>query len=162
VDLLAARAAPGWTVHHVFEVKRFLRDQAMPPGPAATRVPWHVVLGFGRTLLRLGGPDRRVLVVGDAKERVAMRHLELMGLDLEVVHGTSPSLPRTDPNWPIYAQENLAKPFIGAIPPSYADDVRTIEEHLSYHPGEEPVRALISKLWQRRRAAAAAKGGAVR
>lgn len=59
IDLLTPYSAPGWTTHDVFEGKRFIRDYAMPPGPLATRVPWHVLLGFGRTLVHLGGTRPR-------------------------------------------------------------------------------------------------------
>ncbi|MBC3840831.1 hypothetical protein GXW82_12695 [Streptacidiphilus sp. 4-A2] len=93
VDLLRRYAGPGLDTHRVFEVKRFLRNLDMERGTQASLVPWHIVLGFGRSLLALGGPQRRVLAVGDAKEQVAIRHLLLMGLDLEVVGAPRPACP---------------------------------------------------------------------
>jgi hypothetical protein len=150
INMLAPYAAPGWNTHQVFEVKRFLRNQAMPAVPIAALVPWHIVLGFGRTLLTLGGEARRVLPVGDAKESVAIRHLRLMGLRLDVVHGTSPSLPGTDLYWPIYQQDELAKPFVGRLPETYAGDMDIIEAYLEDARGEASVRPLVATLTRRR------------
>jgi hypothetical protein len=150
IDMLAPYARPQLTTHRVFEVKRFLRDQNMGALPLAALVPWHIVLGFGRSLLALGGPGRDVLAIGDAKEHIAMRHLRLMGLDLDVIHGTSPRLARDDINWPIYDQEVLAKPFIGQLPATYADDMDLIDSFLTEAKGRAPVRDLVAALVRRR------------
>ncbi|MDH6124049.1 hypothetical protein [Kitasatospora sp. GP82] len=153
IDLLGPYAAPELHTHHAFEVKRFLRDQSMPPGALASLVPWHIVLGFGRSLLALGGPQRRMLAVGDAKEEVAIRHLTLMGLDLTVVDGTSPSLPRSELMWPIYEQDTIAKPFVGRLPEGFRADMDTIETYLTEARGTRNAHALVEQLARRRKEA---------
>ncbi|MGW0608883.1 hypothetical protein [Streptomyces sp. NPDC002644] len=126
VDLLAAFARPGLGSHQVFELKRFLRDQSMPRGIQHERVPWHLMLGMGEGMLRLGEAVR--VVLGDAKEHVALRHLRLAGFDLRVLDDTSPSLPPSDPLAPIYRQQVIAKPFVAFVPsdmPWYRDVVHS-------------------------------------
>ncbi|WP_405897206.1 hypothetical protein OG242_06330 [Streptomyces sp. NBC_00727] len=126
VDLLAPYARPGLGTHQVFELKRFLRDQSMPLGIQRDRVPWHLMLGMGEAMIQLG--DAISLVLGDAKEHVALRHLRLAGFDLHVVEDTSPSLPETDPLAPIYHQGVVAKPFVAPVPGDllwYRDVVRS-------------------------------------
>lgn len=146
VDLLSCYAAEGWTTHDVFEAKRLVRDQAMPRGDLAARVPWHLLMGWGRCLLALGGPRRRVLVVGDAKESGSLRHLRAMGLDLTVVEGTAPSLPRSDLLWPIFETAEQAKPFVGRLPATFAEDMTVIEAFLAEPVGAAPVGALLTRL----------------
>jgi hypothetical protein len=84
------------------------------------------MLGMGEGMLRLGDAVR--VVLGDAKEHVALRHLRLAGFDLRVIDDTSPSLPPSDPLAPIYRQDVLAKPFVALVPsdmPWYRDVVRS-------------------------------------
>jgi hypothetical protein len=114
IDLLGQFAEPGLGTHQVYEFKRFLRDQTMPRGEQHARIPWHLMLGIGQAMIALG--DRVRIVLGDAKEHVALRHLRLAGFDLRVIEGTSPSLPGSDPMSPIYLQAVLAKPFVAAVP----------------------------------------------
>ncbi|WP_369227406.1 hypothetical protein AB5J52_43960 [Streptomyces sp. R39] len=126
IDLLARYARPGLGTHQAFEFKRFLRDQTMPRDEQYTRVPWHLMLGIGEALLTLGDGVR--VVLGDAKEHVALRHLRLVGFDLHVVEGTSPHLRESDPMAPIYRQTVVAKPFAAPVPADiswYRDVVRS-------------------------------------
>ncbi|GGY91348.1 hypothetical protein [Streptomyces nitrosporeus] len=148
IDLLGQYARPGLGTHQAFELKRFLRDQAMPLGIQHDRVPWHLMLGMGEAMVQLGDSIR--LVLGDAKEHVALRHLRLAGFDLRVVEGTDPSLPPSDPLAPIYRQDVLAKPFVAPVPddlPWYADVVRSYldgtSDLTSYH-------AMVARLAARR------------
>jgi hypothetical protein len=149
IDLLGPYAGPSRTTHDVFEVKRFLRHQDLPDCTMASLVPWHVVLGFGRALLAAGGPERRVLVAGDAKEHGAMRHLVVMGLDVDVVHGTSPRLPPDDLLWPIYTQPVVAKPFVGRLPDTYAGGMDLIEDYLGQVRGQAGPHRLVAQLVRR-------------
>ena len=130
VELLTQYAAPGRTTHNVIEIKRFIRDRAMPKGAQRDRVPWHLILAIGRTKLSLG--DELQVVVGDSGERGALRHLRLVGFDLDVVEGTKPSLPRTELMWPSYElpPERLAKPFSGVIPDDFCDYMDALESGL--------------------------------
>ncbi|MFH9618691.1 hypothetical protein [Streptomyces pratensis] len=138
IDLLGQYARLGLGTHQVFELKRFLRDQSMPLGIQHDRVPWHLMLGMGEAMIQLDDGIR--LVLGDAKEHVALRHLRLAGFDLHVVEDTSPSLPPSDPLAPIYHQGVLAKPFVAPVPedlPWYRDVVSSYmdgsSDLTSYH-----------------------------
>ncbi|MFE2062586.1 hypothetical protein ACFXDH_09290 [Streptomyces sp. NPDC059467] len=126
IDLLGRYARPGLGTHQAFEFKRFLRDQTMPRDDQYARVPWHLMLGIGEAVLGLG--DGVSIVLGDAKEHVALRHLRLVGFDLHVVEGTSPRLSDSDPMAPIYRQTVVAKPFAAPVPadiPWFRDVVRS-------------------------------------
>lgn len=151
VDLLGPYARPGLGTHQVFELKRFLRDQSMPLGIQYDRVPWHLMLGMGEAMIQLG--DAIGMVLGDAKEHVALRHLRLAGFDLHVVEDTSPSLPPSDPLAPIYHQGVVAKPFVAPVPGDlawYRDVVRSYmdgtSDLTSYHD-------MVARLAARRRKA---------
>ncbi|GGZ52088.1 hypothetical protein GCM10010344_17680 [Streptomyces bluensis] len=150
VDLLRRYAQPGLGTHQVFEFKRFLRDQTMPRGAQHTCVPWHLMLGMGESLIGLGDAVR--IVLGDAKEHVALRHLRLGGFDLHVVEGTSPRLGASDPMAPIYRQSVVARPFVAPVPtdlPWYRDMIR------SYLAGTSDLtspQALVTALAARKRA----------
>lgn len=149
VRLLDPCAEPGLTTHHIYEAKRLLRDQAMPRGDLAARVPWHVLLAWGQALWAAGGGGHRALVAGDAKERGSLRHLRLMGFRLDVVEGTAPSLPRTDLLWPIFESAEVAKPFVGRMPDSFPGNLEAIAAFLDGPPGARPVAALIEELSER-------------
>lgn len=129
VDLLSAYSAPGRISHGAYEVKRFVRERSMARGTQRDRVPWHLILAVGKVGLRT--PEIEV-VLGDSGERGALRHLRLVGFDLEVVEGTDPVLPRSELMWPSYElpRERLAKPFVGAVPGDLADYMEAIESGL--------------------------------
>jgi hypothetical protein len=144
IDLLAPRAAPGLNTHQVYEVKRLLRAAALPWGVLAARVPWHVVLGMGEALRALDTPQRPVLLAGDAKEGGSIQHLRLMGIDLEVIEGTSPAVPRTELVWPLFAgQKEQAKPFFGRLSATFGQDLGAIRRALAEVRESESVRALL-------------------
>ncbi|MCX4966050.1 hypothetical protein OHA98_14590 [Streptomyces sp. NBC_00654] len=145
LDLLGRAAAPGWTTHRVYEAKRQLRAAGMPRGVLATRIPWHVMAGMGRSLLALGGPRGRVMVAGDAKEGGSFRHLELMGLDLDIVHGPPPNVPRTDLFWPLFDTDLHAKPFLARLPGTFAGDMGAIEGYLADADDDRSIRVLMEE-----------------
>jgi hypothetical protein len=75
------------------------------------------------------------VVLGDAKEHVALRHLRLVGFDLHVVEDTSPYLCASDPMAPIYRQTVVAKPFAAPVPADiawYRDVVRSYLDGTSH------------------------------
>jgi hypothetical protein len=146
VDLMGRYAAEGWTTHQVYEAKRLLRDQTMPRCELGARVPWHVLMAWGRALMALDDSLPRVLVAGDAKESGSLRHLRRMGFRLDVVEGTSPGLPETDLLWPIFVTGEQAKPFIGRLGPDFAQRMDTISAFLARPLGSEPVSALLDEL----------------
>jgi hypothetical protein len=125
VELLSGFAAPGRTTHHVYEIKRFVRDRFMARGPLADRVPWHLMLALGRVRDALG--DDIQLICGDSRENGALRHLRLVGFDPLVIDDTRPSLPRDQLMWPSYEQAQLAKPFAAEIPADIEEVMHAIE-----------------------------------
>jgi hypothetical protein len=149
VDLLAGLARPGLGTHQVFEVKRFLRDQTMPRGVQHQLVPWHLMLSMGEAMLRLG--DAVQVLLGDAKEHVALRHLRLSGFDLRVVEDTAPELPPSDPLAPIYRQEVLAKPFVAHVPSDLAWYRDVVRSYLDGTSSLTSYQELVALLASRRR-----------
>jgi hypothetical protein len=153
VDLLSELAAPGRTTHGAWEIKRFVKDRAMPHGPQRERVPWHLIAGLGEVIL--ADPANRV-ILGDSGERGALRHLRLVGMDTSVVEGTRPTLPRTELMWPSYElpTDTRAKPFAGLVTSEARRAIDTIEEAL---------RLPVAPGWRRRatRMLLANRGGAV-
>jgi hypothetical protein len=126
VELLSGYAAPGLTTHNAFEIKRFVRDALLPHGEQRNRVPWHLILAC----MKVGGTlDQIKLVVGDAGERGALRHLRLVGFDPRVVEGTTPWLPRSELMWISYELpvEKRAKPFAALVPGNLAELDELIE-----------------------------------
>ncbi|MDQ0779071.1 hypothetical protein QF026_007537 [Streptomyces aurantiacus] len=113
IDLLGRFAADGVGTHQAFEIKRFVRDLDLPPGPGTERVSWHLLLGLGRAICQAG--DRMRVLLGDAKENVAIRHFRLTGFDLQIDRGTTPRLPDTDLMAPIYHQAVTAVPFVAPV-----------------------------------------------
>ena len=133
VDLVTGFAAACRDTHQVYELKRFVRDLAMEPGPQRDRVPWHLILCLGRTV-GAAGDDIQVLL-GDSRENGALRHLRMIGFDPLVVEDTAPSLPRTELMWPSYEQPKLAKPFIAEVPAELGEYMDVIAAGLALPPG---------------------------
>lgn len=149
VDLLGRYAGPGLGTHQAYEFKRFLRDQTMPRGEQYLRVPWHLILGMGEAVLGLGEAVR--IVLGDAKEHVALRHLRLVGFDLHVVEGTSPALAESDPMAPIYRQTVVAKPFVAPVPTDVVWYQRVVRSYLDGTSDLASWQAVITTLAARSR-----------
>ncbi|MBC3840830.1 hypothetical protein GXW82_12690 [Streptacidiphilus sp. 4-A2] len=53
--------------------------------------------------------------------------------------------------WPIYQQETIAKPFVGRIPQTFADDMDTIDAYLAESRGTRDARPLVELLVRRRK-----------
>ena len=129
VELLSQYAQPGLTSHHAWEIKRFIRDRAMPRGLQRDRVPWHLILSLARTAV---ASDEMRLILGDATETGAIRHLTAMGFELAVVEGTEPSLSRDQLMWPSYElpRERRAKPWSALIRDDLCRYADAVEEGL--------------------------------
>ncbi|HWF36018.1 MAG TPA: hypothetical protein VG295_11615 [Solirubrobacteraceae bacterium] len=145
VELLSRYAAPGRTSHNAYEVKRFVRDHSLARGMQRDRVPWHLILAIGKVGLQT--PEIE-LVLGDSSERGALRHLRLVGFELDVVEGTKPALPRSELMWPSYElpAHRLAKPFVGAVPSDLADYMEAIESGLVELDAEASQREAVARL----------------
>lgn len=144
IDLLGQFAQPGLGTHQVFEIKRFVRDLGMTPGRTAERVPWHLLLGLGQTMVDLG--DQVRVVFGDAKEHVALRHFRLTGFDLRVPRGTTPQLPATDLMAPIYHQDVVAVPFVAPVPTDLGDYMALIRGHLDGRPDLASLKDMVTSM----------------
>lgn len=148
IDLLTRFAADGMNTHQVFEIKRFLRDLDLPDSPATERVPWHLLLGLGRVIS--GSEGRMRVMLGDAKEKVAIRHFRLTGFDLQVDRGTSPWLPETDLMAPIYDQDVNAVPFVAPVHADLGDYMDLIEDYLGDGPDGMTLVGLVTAMTARR------------
>jgi hypothetical protein len=145
VELLSPFAEPGRTSHNAYEVKRFVRDRSMPRGMQRDRVPWHLILAIGKVGL---SHHEIELVLGDSGERGALRHLRLVGFELEVIEGTNPRLPRSELMWPSYElpRERLAKPFAGLVPGDLDEYMKAIESALVELDAEASQRKAVARL----------------
>jgi hypothetical protein len=157
VELLPAFAAPHLNTHHVYELKRFIRDPSMARGAQRDRVPWHLMLGLGRTALALS--DEMRVGLGDSRENGALRHLRMAGFNPLVIDGTRPSLPRTELMWPSYEQPLLAKPFITTVPEDLGRYMDAIESGLMLSTSSNWQRLAVSRLAAVRRTAGGSGGG---
>jgi len=108
------RPMPDLHTHEVREVKRFVHDRSLTDRTLRLRVSLELLLGLGRAL-QAAAPAVRVLV-GDVEERVALRHLLLMGLDVYLLEGTRPVLPAHDLMHPMYEVRDVVKPFVACAP----------------------------------------------
>jgi len=147
VDLLSRFAAPGLDSHHVYETKRMVRDPSMTSSSCGGRVPWHLILGLGITLLtREAGA-----VLGDARQGGALRHLRAVGFSPVVIDGTRPTLPRTELMWPSYRNPVVAKPFAALVPPRFGRVLQVIHDVLESEPEPRWQRTLLNELTEARR-----------
>lgn len=142
VDLLGPYADRGLTTHQVFEIKRFVRAGAVPPGEIHDRVPWHLILALGRAVQTMG----RTLLIGDSRENGALRHLRLIGFDPLVIPGTRPQLPRTSLMWTSYLVPVPAVPFAGLTPDDFGVYLDTMAAGLTGGHEETWQRRLIARL----------------
>jgi len=140
VDLLAEFADPGLTTHNAFETKRFVRAGSISDETKARRVPWHLLLGLTSAIVK--NDDIR-LIVGDATEEGALRHLRLIGFDPVVVEGTKPVLPESELVWPMHDLMKF-KPFAALVPKHLAENVAIMRSGLKT---EEGMERLIADLW---------------
>jgi hypothetical protein len=146
VDLLSRYAAATRTTHSVREIKRFVRNHALPKGAQRERVPWHLVLAIMKVGASLG--DEIQVVLGDASEAGALRHLRVMGLDLVVIDGTTPWLPRTELMWPSYLAppERRAKPFVALVPSRLGEYAAALDGALAMDHDDEWQRNAILRV----------------
>ncbi|GAA2746420.1 MULTISPECIES: hypothetical protein [Kitasatospora] len=148
VDLVSRFAEPGLTSHHVFEIKRFVREVDMARTDQRWRVPWHLILGLCGAALADGSVR---LVLGDSKEHGALRHFRLIGFDPVVVENTEPRLARSELMWPSYNQQINAKPFVAPLPVRLADYAEVIRSSLEDGGGGRYERGLAARLSAARR-----------
>jgi hypothetical protein len=108
----------------------------------------HLLLGLGRVISASEGRMR--VMLGDAKEKVAIRHFRLTGFDLQVDRGTSPWLPETDLMAPIYDQDVNAVPFVAPVHADLGDYMDLIEDYLGDGPDGMTLVGLVTAMTARR------------
>jgi hypothetical protein len=145
VDLLAGFAHPGINTHQVFETKRFVRTESISSEETKAKVPWHLLLGIASAVVR--SVDVR-LIIGEATEEGALRHLRMLGFAPVVVDGTTPSLPSTELLWPMHDVMKF-KPFAAPVTERLAESVSIIRAGLRNRSG---LVRLVAELYANRRA----------
>ncbi len=106
---------PGVRSDQVREVKRFVHSRTLVDRTQRLRVTMELLYGMGRVLAEVQ-PSVRTLV-GDLEEKVALRHLMLAGLDVQLVEGTVPTLTERDLMHHRYHVSDAVKPFVAHLPP---------------------------------------------
>ncbi|MGY5015088.1 hypothetical protein ACWCY6_44790 [Streptomyces sp. 900105755] len=150
IDLLGQFAGDGLGTHQAFEIKRFLRNLDLPPEPRTERVSWRLLASLGTVVAEAASANRMRVLLGDAKEKVAVRHFRLMGFPLQVLRGTSPRLPETDLMAPIYQQDVNAVPFVAPVHDDLADYVALIDGYLAGDPDAMTLPQLVAAMTARR------------
>jgi hypothetical protein len=107
-------ALDGVLTNQVRELKRFVHSRTLTDKAQRLRVTLELLLGAGRALTRIEPTVRTV--VGDVEEKVALRHLLLAGLDVQLIEQTRPHLPNTDLLHLAYTRRGEVKPFVAHIP----------------------------------------------
>ncbi|MGW5652959.1 hypothetical protein [Streptomyces humi] len=149
IDLLGQFAADGMGTHQAFEIKRFLRNLDLPAEPRTERVSWRLLASLGRVVAAAEASNRMRVLLGDAKEKVAVRHFRLMGFPLQIARGTSPRLPETDLMSPIYQQDVNAVPFVARVHDDLDDYVDLVEEYLAGGPDAPTLAKLVATMSRR-------------
>lgn len=104
----------GVQTDQVRELKRFVHSRSLVDRTQRLRVSLELLAGAGRVLSHLDPPVRTL--VGDVEEKVALRHLILAGLDVQLVEGTQPRLPERDLMHLAYVKRGPVKPFVAHVP----------------------------------------------
>lgn len=114
----------GVRTDQIRELKRFVHSRTMKDKAQRLRVTLELLLGAGRVLTRVS-PSVRTLV-GDVEEHVALRHLMMAGLEVQMVEGTAPRLPDSDVMYHLYTARAVVKPFVAHVP-DQAELVRRVD-----------------------------------
>lgn len=105
---------PGVRTDQVRELKRFVHARTLSDRTQRLRVTLELLYGMGQVIAQIT-PSVRTLV-GDVEEHVALRHLLLAGLDVQLVDGTIPRLGERDLLHHAYVQRASVKPFVAHLP----------------------------------------------
>ncbi|MFB7601041.1 hypothetical protein, partial [Streptomyces sp. NPDC056160] len=102
------------TTHEIREVKRFIGAHDVTDRALRLRITLELLAGITMAIQAENGSVR--LLVGDVEEHVALRHLMLLGLDVHLLTGTTPSLSRQDLMHPMYIAREKVLPFCAWVP----------------------------------------------
>ncbi|HEY8307286.1 MAG TPA: hypothetical protein VIG79_11465 [Lapillicoccus sp.] len=110
------RVAPlaGVGTHEVRELKRFVHSRTLTDRTQRLRVTLELLHGLGQAVVA-SSPAVRTLI-GDVEEQVALRHLLMAGLEVQLVEGTTPQLTDRDLLRHAYTERASVKPFVSHLP----------------------------------------------
>ena len=105
---------PGVGTHEVRELKRFVHSRTLTDKTQRLRVTLELLHGLGQAVAS-STPAVRTLI-GDVEEHVALRHLLMAGLEVQLVEGTAPRLMTDDLLAHAYTERASVKPFVSHLP----------------------------------------------
>ncbi len=105
---------PGVGTHEVRELKRFVHSRTLTDKTQRLRVTLELLHGLGQAVAS-STPAVRTLI-GDVEEHVALRHLLMAGLEVQLVEGTAPRLLPDDLLAHAYTERASVKPFVSHLP----------------------------------------------
>ena len=122
---------PGVRTHEVRELKRFVHSRTLADRTQRLRVTLELLHGLGQAVAATA-PAVRTLI-GDVEEHVALRHLLMAGLEVQLVEGTAPQLTDHDLLKHAYTERASVKPFVSHLPGAgfAAQQAAMLEETLS-------------------------------
>ncbi len=104
----------GVGTHEVRELKRFVHSRTLTDKTQRLRVTLELLHGLGEAV-KASTPAVRTLI-GDVEEHVALRHLLMAGLEVQLVEGTAPRLTDDDLLAHAYTERASVKPFVSHLP----------------------------------------------
>lgn len=144
LDKLGGTGHPEPTTHQVREVKRLMHNHSMTDRSLRLRVTLELLAGISAALCH---PATDALaLVGDVEKHIALRHLVLLGLDVELVEGTEPRIPLSDLMHPRYSDRGNVHPFVARLPPveEGRKRVRAVEQAAAANEPFRAVRELLA------------------
>ena len=122
---------PGLGTHEVRELKRFVHSRTLTDRTQRLRVTLELLHGLGQAVAA-ASPGVRTLI-GDVEEHVALRHLLMAGLEVQLVEGTAPQLREQDLLKHAYTERASVKPFVSHLPDAgfAAQQAAMLEETLN-------------------------------
>ena len=105
---------PGVGTHEVRGLKRFVHSRTLTDKTQRLRVTLELLHGLGQAVAS-STPAVRTLI-GDVEEHVALRHLLMAGLEVQLVEGTAPRLTADDLLAHAYTERASVKPFVSHLP----------------------------------------------
>jgi hypothetical protein len=136
-DVLADTA--GLRTHEIREVKRLVHAHHVTDRALRLRITLELLAGITMAIHAESGSIR--MLIGDVEEHVALRHLVLLGLEVHLLTGTTPTLSRQDLMHPMYIAREKVLPFSAWIPEAevVAQRGKLLEQAVA---ATSPIRAL--------------------
>ncbi|MEU3713669.1 hypothetical protein [Streptomyces catenulae] len=125
--------------HDIREVKRLVHAHQVTDRTQRLRITLELLAGITLAIRAENGAVR--MLIGDVEEHVALRHLVLLGLDVQLLTGTTPALSPQNLMHPMYVTREKVLPFCAWIPDGETVDERSrlLEQAVA---AASPIRAL--------------------